>query len=135
MTTDEIAVMDFIGRLLRDVTQDYIGYQLTEDREDALKATVATLLNRLGMHVSNADAIEVINNNGPVRLKLTKLRQVLPTFDGPYMSVLLDRVVHVCGRIGTYEVLACTYDQVQPGERGHPNMIITCLTCLTKLIV
>ena len=109
-----------VEQQFRDVLSGYIGEPLTKERiqgvEDEIRKVVDSFSKDMRVDVFDVD----ISGN--------TLRY---TLQGPFSPWFEDGVVHVAGRIGDHEVLVCTYKQLKPGGHGHPDLVTSCLICLT----
>lgn len=119
---------EFVEREFAKAMSHHIGEKIDKN---AVQATVAAFLEKLSerSEVIVSD-VEVVGDT----LKYSFANPIRPVFKGPYAHWLEDGVVHIVGRIGAFDVKACDFKRIRPGDYGHPSMMVTCLTCVTLSI-
>ncbi len=132
MTDDDTKkTMDLVQRELVRGLSHHIG---TKPDPEAVKASVQKVLDGLvsNKKLISGAVVDVVGDTIKMKLQQPSLiREILPVLEGPYHPWPdVDGMVHVGGKLGEWDVRVCDYQRLQNAP-GHPDMVVSCLTCLT----
>lgn len=130
MNDDTKKAMDLVQREMVRALAPHIG--MKPDPE-AVRVTVQKVLDsfKTDKKIETEVLAEVVGDTIKMKLKQPSfINEILPVLEGPFHPWPdVDNVVHVGGRLGTWNVRVCDYQRLENGP-GHPDMVVTCLTCL-----